>query len=96
MSCRWLASPLVSSSAPYAVSKAGVVHLTKLMARTLGPKVRVNALAPGLVRTPWHDSSDIDWNAFAADNPLDGYPVADDIAVVTGEIIRCDRGNSLG
>jgi NAD(P)-dependent dehydrogenase (short-subunit alcohol dehydrogenase family) len=35
----------------YNVTKAAVAHLTKQMAGELGPAVRVNALAPGLVRT---------------------------------------------
>jgi NAD(P)-dependent dehydrogenase (short-subunit alcohol dehydrogenase family) len=35
----------------YNVTKAALAHLTRQMAGELGPKVRVNALAPGLVRT---------------------------------------------
>ena len=35
----------------YNVSKAGVIQLTRQLAMELGPKVRVNAIAPGLVRT---------------------------------------------
>jgi NAD(P)-dependent dehydrogenase (short-subunit alcohol dehydrogenase family) len=35
----------------YNVSKAAVIHLTKHLASELGPGVRVNAIAPGLVRT---------------------------------------------
>jgi len=41
------------SSIPYAVSKAGLNHLTALLANALGPEVRVNAIAPGLIDTPW-------------------------------------------
>ena len=41
------------SSVPYAVSKAALNHLTALLANVTGPAVRVNAVAPGLVRTPW-------------------------------------------
>lgn len=35
----------------YNVSKAAVIHLTRQLAGELGPKVRVNAVAPGLVKT---------------------------------------------
>jgi len=41
------------SSLPYAVSKAAVGHLTAIMAKYAGGGVRVNAVAPGLVATPW-------------------------------------------
>src|SRR5215472_5586204 len=40
------------SSLPYAVSKAALDHLTTIMAKHAGG-VRVNAIAPGLVATPW-------------------------------------------
>jgi len=35
----------------YNVTKAAVIHLTSQLAGELGPKVRVNAVAPGLVKT---------------------------------------------
>jgi NAD(P)-dependent dehydrogenase (short-subunit alcohol dehydrogenase family) len=35
----------------YNVTKAGLIHLTKSLAKDLAPKVRVNAIAPGLVKT---------------------------------------------
>ncbi|MFE1781388.1 SDR family NAD(P)-dependent oxidoreductase [Streptomyces sp. NPDC059506] len=41
------------SSIPYAVSKAALNHMTRLLAAALGPDVRVNAVAPALTRTPW-------------------------------------------
>src|SRR5206468_4748790 len=43
----------VGSSLPYAVSKAALGHLTAIMAKYAGGGVRVNAVAPGLVATPW-------------------------------------------
>jgi NAD(P)-dependent dehydrogenase (short-subunit alcohol dehydrogenase family) len=33
------------------VSKAGLIHQTKTLAKDLAPAVRVNAIAPGLVKT---------------------------------------------
>jgi 3-oxoacyl-[acyl-carrier protein] reductase len=41
------------SSTAYAASKAAVVNLTRCLARGLGPAVRVNAVAPGLVDSTW-------------------------------------------
>jgi ketoreductase RED2 len=41
------------SSIPYAVSKAAIEHMTVLLANAVGPAVRVNAVAPGLIETPW-------------------------------------------
>jgi meso-butanediol dehydrogenase/(S,S)-butanediol dehydrogenase/diacetyl reductase len=42
-------------SAPYCVSKAGLVMLTQQAALDLGPEVRVNCVCPGWVRTPMAD-----------------------------------------
>lgn len=40
------------ASIPYAASKAALIHVTRLLPKTLGPDIRVNAIAPGLVDTP--------------------------------------------
>lgn len=41
------------SSMPYSVSKAAQLHLMKCLAVSQGPKVRVNAILPGLLLTEW-------------------------------------------
>jgi 3-oxoacyl-[acyl-carrier protein] reductase len=44
----------VGSSVAYAASKAALINLTLTLGRALAPEVRVNAVAPGFVDTPWH------------------------------------------
>ena len=39
------------SRGSYAISKAGVIMLTRVLAREFGPKIRINAIAPGNIRT---------------------------------------------
>ncbi len=51
------------SSAAYAASKAGLVSLTRSLARGLGPEVRVNAVAPGYIRTPWTARFGAEWES---------------------------------
>lgn len=65
----------------YNVSKAAVIHLTRQLAGELGPSVRVNAVAPGLVRTDmaraiWESAED----AVAARLPLRRIGDPDDVA----------------
>lgn len=93
------------SSIPYAASKAALNHMTRLLARTLGPEVRVNALAPGLVDTPWT----ADWDAVRArvqqtaplgrsGQPADMAEVALGLiksSYVTGEVVLVDGGLHL-
>lgn len=95
----------VGSSVPYAVSKAAINHLTLLLANVSGPEVRVNAVAPGLVATPWTDDWDAMHAAVAAMAPLGRSATADDVAeviiglarasYVTGEVVLVDGGLSL-
>ncbi|KAI9796557.1 MAG: hypothetical protein M1833_006121 [Piccolia ochrophora] len=44
------------SSMAYSVSKAAGLHLMKCLAQTQGPKVRVNAVSPGLLLTEWGEN----------------------------------------
>jgi 3-oxoacyl-[acyl-carrier protein] reductase len=43
----------VGSSIAYAASKAAIINMTKSLARTLGPTIRINGVAPGAIDTRW-------------------------------------------
>jgi ketoreductase RED2 len=93
------------SSIPYAASKAAVDHMTRLLANTLGPQVRVNAVAPGLIETPWiRDQRGM--REFVTENaPLHRVGEPDDVAAavcdlvdlryMTGEVVYVDGGLHL-
>jgi len=93
------------SSIPYAASKAALHHVTRLLALSLGPAIRVNAVAPGLVETPmtanWPDMLEM-WNAKSPmKRPAKPEDIADLVAAlsandyVTGEIVIADGGLNL-
>jgi 3-oxoacyl-[acyl-carrier protein] reductase len=95
------------SSIPYATSKAGLINLTRSMARTMAPEVRVNAVAPGHVDSPWQK----DWpedrkRATVERTPLKRACTPDDIAetifflcagasMITGQTVIVDGGLTL-
>jgi ketoreductase RED2 len=76
------------SSIPYAVSKAALNHLTRLLANVVGPQVRVNAVAPGLVDTPWTADWDDIRGAVQAMAPLQRSGQPDDVAEVVVSLVR--------
>ena len=95
----------VGSSIPYACSKAALSHMTRLLANTLGPDIRVNAVAPGLVDTPWTAEWDVVREFVKAQAPLQRSATPEDVAEVimglarstymTGQIVLVDGGLSL-
>ena len=76
------------SSIPYAASKAAFNHLTRLLANAVGPQVRVNAVAPGLVDTPWTADWDDIRAGVQAMAPLRRSGQPDDVAEVVLAAIR--------
>jgi NAD(P)-dependent dehydrogenase (short-subunit alcohol dehydrogenase family) len=92
----------------YDMTKAALIHLTKHLAWELGPKVRVNAIAPGLTKTdfaralwePGGEDADRTWPW-----PLPRLGEPEDIARaalylgsdlsswVTGEVLTVDGGS---
>lgn len=47
----------IGSSVPYAASKGAMTTMTLSLARALAPKIRVNAICPGFIDTPWFDKA---------------------------------------
>ena len=100
------------SSIPYCASKAAVINLTIALARTLAPKIRVNAVAPGFIDGEWlrkglGDDFETTRRNRAAEALLGRVSQPEDIAaailafitgsdMVTGQVMVCDGGHSLG
>ena len=91
------------SSIVYAASKAGLISMTKSFARVLAPDVRVNAIAPGLVRTAFAGWPPETFERGAGQSPLRRIATVQEIAraarflaidatAMTGETIRVDCG----
>jgi NAD(P)-dependent dehydrogenase (short-subunit alcohol dehydrogenase family) len=93
----------------YNTTKAAIIHLTKILAVDMGPQVRVNAIAPGLVKTDfaralWEDHGDLAARTLPLQRlgePEDIAPAAvflasDDARWVTGHTLVVDGGALAG
>ncbi|KXX55895.1 SDR family oxidoreductase [Rhodococcus sp. LB1] len=93
----------------YNATKAALIHLTKQLALELSPRVRVNAVAPGVVRTKlaealWKDHEQERTNMIALTRLGEPDDVASAVAFlasdaarwITGEIMSVDGGQLLG
>lgn len=96
----------MSGHAIYCISKAGLVMLTKSLARELGPAVRVNGVAPGAILWPEAEPSAAAKQAIlgrtALGRPGDPADIASAVAYlaldapyVTGQILAVDGGRTL-
>lgn len=99
------------SSIAYAVSKAGIVQLTRGLALSLAPEVRVNSVSPGLVSTRWFRRRFGDAAAAAQEEslaettPLKRIAGPDDVAaaivallqndLITGQDLVVDGGRNI-
>lgn len=94
-----------AGQANYSASKAGVIGLTKSVARELaGRNIRCNAIAPGFVKTDMTQAID-DKNPLVAQIPLGRMGQPEDIAqaaaflvqaeYITGEVLRVDGGLAI-
>lgn len=93
------------ASIPYAATKAALNHVTKLLALSLSPDIRVNAIAPGLVDTPMTETWVEAHELWKEKSPMGRGAKPDEIAqtasmlisssYITGEIILSDGGLNL-
>ncbi len=96
----------LGSNLVYGASKAGLIRLTAYLSRALAPEVRVNAVAPGYIETPWtQDWPDELKRGAIARTPLGRACQPEDIAeailflaggaaMVTGQTLTVDGGLS--
>ncbi len=91
----------------YSVAKAGLIMLTRALARELAPQVRVNGIAPGPVLWPEGGMDAQRQATIIARTPLGRRGTPEDIArtvvffaadapFVTGQILAVDGGRSIG
>ena len=99
----------LGSSIAYACSKGAVNSLSLSLARTLAPKISVNTICPGYVKTDWHGSKKEIQNKSKANEklvPLKRSALPNDIAstimwfvnsknLITGETVYVDGGLHL-
>jgi pteridine reductase len=89
---------------PYSVSKAGLIALTRGMARTLAPQIQVNAVAPSMV-LPDEDTTDQQLESMVQATPTGRLGAPADVAsailyfveggqAITGQVIAIDGGRS--
>jgi pteridine reductase len=89
---------------PHGISKAGVVHMTRSLARVLAPEIRVNGVAPGTVLLPenWDTAAD---ERLRRTTPLARTGTPEDVSAtvifllesdyITGETVIVDGGRHV-
>ena len=87
----------------YSIAKAGVIMLTKSLARELGPEIRVNAIAPGVILWPESNLDEMSKQRIISRTPLKRSGDPEDIArtalflirdagFITGQVMVVDGG----
>lgn len=89
---------------PHAITKAGIVQMTRGLAHALAPRIRVNAVAPGAVLLP-EGATQAEADRLISTTPLGRLGTAEDVAqavmylicadYVTGETLIVDGGRHV-
>jgi len=96
----------MSEHAVYCMAKAGLQMMTLALARDLGPKIRVNGVAPGAILWPEQDSTSEDQQKILNKTVMGHAGMPEDVAsavaylgldapYVTGQVLAVDGGRSL-
>ena len=87
-----------SCEAAYSASKAGVIGLTKALAKELGPSgIRVNAVSPGVIMTDMmKDFSEDDFKALKEEIPLNKLGSPEDVAAAVAFLASDEAGYITG
>lgn len=89
----------------FAATKGAILAFTKSLALSLAPEVRVNALAPGWIKTAWGESASMPWQErVMRETPLKRWGTPEDVAraarflvgpestFLTGQVVRVNGG----
>src|SRR5437660_144391 len=89
----------------FAVTKGAVMAFTRSLSLSLAPEVRVNALAPGWIKTAWGETASSAWqDRVIRETPLARWGTPHDVArvacflvspaaqFVTGQVVRINGG----
>jgi len=90
----------------YSAAKAGLIMITRALARELAPEVRVNAVAPGAILWPDDDGDEIARQRIVSRTPLKRMGSPEDVATAvlylvrdanftTGQVLRVDGGRLM-
>lgn len=95
----------LKNHAVYSAAKAGLIMLTRALARDLAPEVRVNAVAPGAILWPEHDADELAQQRLISRTPLKRLGTTGEVAetvlflirdagFISGHVVPVDGGRS--